>query len=182
MPPGSLMTDIQNHANLIWSIADLLRGDYKQSEYGKVILPLMVIRRLDCVLEPTKDAVLARSAELQAKGIEQPGAGACCVRSGQQFYNDSALELPQLLGDPPKLPINLRAYIGRLLAARPGRARQVRLRAADRPARARWPALPSDRSQFCDVDLHPDRVSNLEMGYLFEELIRQFAELERDGR
>jgi type I restriction enzyme M protein len=55
---------IRNHAAFIWSVADLLRGDYKQSEYGKVILPLTVIRRLDCVLEPTKEAVLERHRQL----------------------------------------------------------------------------------------------------------------------
>jgi type I restriction enzyme M protein len=63
---------INNHAGLIWSIADLLRGDYKQSEYGRVILPLVVLRRLDCVLEPTKKQILARLAALQGK-IENVG-------------------------------------------------------------------------------------------------------------
>ena len=65
----------KNHAAFIWSVADLLRGDYKQSEYGKVILPLTVLRRLDCVLEPTKDAVLEQHRQLSGEDRE-PRAGA----------------------------------------------------------------------------------------------------------
>ena len=61
---------IRTYEAFIWSVADLLRGDYKQSEYGRVILPLVVLRRLDCVLEPTKDAVLARHVQLRERGIE----------------------------------------------------------------------------------------------------------------
>lgn len=65
--PSRQSETIRNHAAFIWSVADLLRGDYKQSEYGKVILPLTVIRRLDCVLEPTKQAVLAKHKQLAGK-------------------------------------------------------------------------------------------------------------------
>jgi type I restriction enzyme M protein len=174
MPLGSLMTDIKNHANLIWSIAELLRGDYKQADYGKVILPLVVIRRLDQVLEPTKDAVLARSAELRAKGIEHPERA--LVRAAkQQFYNDSALSFPQLLGDAPKLAINFGAYLGKFSPL----AREVVEkfdfeRQIDKLERTGL--LYQVIARICDVDLHPDRVSSLEMGYLFEELIRKFAE------
>jgi type I restriction enzyme M protein len=75
---------IKNHATFIWSVADLLRGDYKQSEYGRVILPLTVIRRLDCVLEPTKDAVLAKHRELEGR-IENLEPVLQTV-AGQQFY------------------------------------------------------------------------------------------------
>ena len=67
------MTDIKNHANLVWGIAELLRGDYKQADYGKVILPLVVIRRLDQALEQTKTQVVARSEQLRAQGIENVG-------------------------------------------------------------------------------------------------------------
>jgi len=99
------MTDVKNHANLVWGIADLLREDYKQADYGKVVLPLVVIRRLDQTLESTKAAVLARSAQLRADGIEN--AEPALVRvSAQQFYNDSSMTLTQLL-DAPKLAINL---------------------------------------------------------------------------
>jgi len=169
-----LTTDVKNHASLVWSVAELLRGDYKQADYGKVILPLVVIRRLDQVLEPTKGAVLARSAELRAKGIEHPERA--LVRAAkQQFYNDSALSFRQLLGDAPKLEINLRAYLSRFSPL----AREVVEkfdfeRQIDKLERAGL--LYQVIARICDVDLHPDRVSSLEMGYLFEELIRKFAE------
>jgi type I restriction enzyme M protein len=80
---------IRNHAAFIWSVADLLRGDYKQSEYGKVILPLTVIRRLDCVLEPTKQAVLDKHKQLAGR-IENLEPVLQAV-AGQQFYNTSPL-------------------------------------------------------------------------------------------
>ncbi len=90
-------------------MADLLRGDYKQSEYGRVILPLTVIRRLDCVLEPTKDAVLKRHKELKGKlGNLDP---VLCQVSGDQFYNVSPLTLTQVLDDPDNVADNLPAYI-----------------------------------------------------------------------
>src|ERR1039458_10205183 len=82
---GMAGSTINNHAAFIWSVADLLRGDYKQSEYGKVILPLTVIRRLDCVLEPTKQAVLKKHKQLpdRIENIEMP----LQVAAGQQFFN-----------------------------------------------------------------------------------------------
>lgn len=80
-------TAIKNHAALIWSVADLLRGDYKQSEYGKVILPLVVLRRLDCVLEPTKAAVLERHRQLSGK-IENLEP-VLRTAAEQKFYNTS---------------------------------------------------------------------------------------------
>src|SRR4051812_12841634 len=103
-------TAIKNHAAFIWSVADLLRGDYKQSEYGKVILPLVVLRRLDCVLEPTKQQVLDRNKAI-ADRIEnvEPVLQAA---SGQQFFNTSPLDFRRLLDDPSNIADNLRAYIG----------------------------------------------------------------------
>src|SRR5881392_3454453 len=101
-PSGS--HSIRNHAAFIWSVADLLRGDYKQSEYGRVILPFVVLRRLDCVLEATKDKVLARVAQLAVKvsNVEPLLRQA----SGQQFYNISPLTMPRLLDDPNHLADN----------------------------------------------------------------------------
>ncbi len=104
------MTDVKNHANLVWGIAELLRGDYKQADYGKVILPLVVIRRLDQALEETKAKVVARSEQLRAQGIEN--VEPALVRlTDEPFYNDSPLSLPQLLGDAPKLALNLGTYL-----------------------------------------------------------------------
>ena len=89
---------IRNHAGFIWSVADLLRGDYKQSEYGKVILPLTVIRRLDCVLEPTKAKVLERFEQL--KGRVENVEPVLQAVAGEQFYNTSPLDFRRLLDDP----------------------------------------------------------------------------------
>lgn len=100
---------IRNHAAFIWSVSDLLRRDYKQSEYGKAILPVVVIRCLDCVLEPTKAAVLKREAELAGR-IENLEA-VLKAATGQQFFNTSKLDFKRLLEDPANIGDNLRAYI-----------------------------------------------------------------------
>lgn len=168
------MTDVRNHANLVWSIAELLRGDYKQANYGKVILPLVVIRRLDQTLEQTKAQVVARAEKLRADGIENIEPALVRV-SRQQFYNASPLTLTQLLGDAPKLALNLRIYLGGFSSL----AREVVDkfdfdRQIDKLERGGL--LYQVVARICDVDLHPGRVSNLEMGYIFEELIRKFAE------
>ena len=99
---------IRNHAVFIWSVADKLRGVYKQSEYGRVILPLVVLRRLDCVLEPTKAAVLARHAALKHVDNVAPVLESV---SGQGFYNTSALDFRRLLDDPSNVAGHLREYI-----------------------------------------------------------------------
>src|SRR4051812_1716729 len=101
---------IRNHAAFIWSVADLLRGDYKQSEYGKVVLPLVVLRRLDCVLEPTKPEVVKRHAQLAGR-IENIEPVLQAV-SGEQFFNVSPLDFRKLLDDPANIADNLRSYIG----------------------------------------------------------------------
>src|SRR5437762_8818536 len=87
----------RNHPAFVWSVADLLRGDYKQSEYGKVILPLTVLRRLDCVLEPTKSAVLERAKKLKGK-VDNVGP-VLLSESGEQFFNTSPLDFRRLLDD-----------------------------------------------------------------------------------
>ena len=175
----STMTEstITNHAGFIWSVADLLRGDYKQSEYGKIILPLTVLRRLDCVLEPTKAAVLARAEAL--KGRVENVEPVLCAVAHQSFYNISQLDFRRLLGDPAQVAGNLRAYIA---GFSPG-AREV-LDKFDFDTQitrlARADLLYLVVSRFAEVDLHPDTVSNLEMGYLYEELIRRFSELSNE--
>ncbi|MHB8394688.1 MAG: type I restriction-modification system subunit M [Candidatus Dormibacteria bacterium] len=168
---------IKNHAAFIWSVADLLRGDYKQSEYGKVVLPLTVLRRLDCVLEETKPQVLKRSAELRGR-IENVEPVLENV-AGQRFYNTSPLDFHRLLDDPVQLAGNLRGYIA---AFSPG-ARAV-IEKFDLDAQitrlARADLLYMVLSKFAEIDLHPSVVSNLEMGYLYEELIRRFSELSNE--
>ena len=120
---------IRNHATFIWSVADLLRGDYKQSEYGKVILPLTVIRRLDCVLEPTKQAVLEKHKQLAGQ-IENLEPVLQAV-AGQQFYNTSPLTFTKLLDDPSTIADSLGLYIGGFSDGGEGCDREVRLRDPD---------------------------------------------------
>ena len=88
----------QSLSAFIWSVADLLRGDYRQSEYGKVILPYSVLRRLDCVLESTKSAVLAEKLVREQAGLNPEPF--LLRTSGQRFYNTSSLDLKKLMGDP----------------------------------------------------------------------------------
>src|SRR5579859_4321228 len=168
---------IRNHAAFIWSVADLLRGDYKQSDYGKVILPLVVIRRLDCVLEPTKAAVLKRKGELEGK-IENLEVVLKSV-SGQQFFNTSKLDFKRLLEDSANVGDNLRAYIaGFSDAARDVIAKFDFQTQITRMERANLLYLVLGK--FAEIDLHPNVVSNLEMGYLYEELVRRFSELSNE--
>ena len=168
---------VKNHASFIWSVADLLRGDYKQSEYGKVILPLTVLRRLDCVLEPTKAAVLTRYDKVKGS-YDNPGPILEAV-AGEQFYNTSPLDLPRLLDDPSNIAANLRSYIAGFSSG----ARDV-LEKFDFDTQItrldRANLLYLVIGKFAEVDLHPNAVSNLEMGYLYEELIRKFSELSNE--
>jgi len=168
---------IKNHAAFIWSVADLLRGDYKQSEYGRVILPLTVLRRLDCVLEPTKAQVLETAARLAGK-VENVGP-VLEKAAGEQFYNTSKLDLRKLLDDPATIADNLNAYINDFSES----ARDILEHFdfdthIDRLDKANL--LYQVVGRFVDIDLHPDAVSNLEMGYLYEELIRKFSELSNE--
>lgn len=169
---------IHNHAAFIWSVADLLRGDYKQSEYGRVILPLVVLRRLDCVLEPTKDKVLDTATRLDGK-VQNLDPLLRQAAGGEQFYNTSPLTMSRLLDDPTNIADNLHAY---LRAFSPGAADI--LEKFDLPTQvdrlARADLLYLVISKFCEIDLHPEAVSNLEMGYLYEELVRRFSELSNE--
>ena len=98
-----------NLSSFIWSVADLLRGNYKQSEYGKVILPFTVLRRLDCVLEPTKGAVFVEKAKREKAGLNpEPFLRRA---SGQLFFNTSELDLKRLMGDQMNIGEHLRTYI-----------------------------------------------------------------------
>lgn len=173
------MTDelIRSHAAFIWSIAEILRGDYKQSEYGRVVLPFVVLRRLDCVLEPTKASVISKKAQLEGRieNLEIPLQAA----AGHEFFNTSPLDFRRLLDDPPNIADNLRSYIaGFSSAARYTLEKfdfNTQITRLDRSN-----LLYLVVSKFAAMDLHPDAVSNLEMGYLYEELIRRFSELSNE--
>ncbi|MCG9009009.1 type I restriction-modification system subunit M, partial [Laribacter hongkongensis] len=161
----------------IWSVADLLRGDYKQSEYGKVILPFTVLRRLDCVLADTKPAVLA---ELQLRSDAGVNPEPFLLRkAGQSFYNTSPLDLPKLLGDQDHIRENLYAYIqGFSPAARDIFERFDFFTQVERLAKAGLLYLVTEK--FANIDLHPASVDNASMGLVFEELIRKFAEISNE--
>jgi len=164
-------------SSFIWSVADLLRGDYKQSEYGKVVLPFTVLRRLDCVLAGTKAAVLA---EFDAKTKAGISPDAFLLRkAGQSFYNTSPLDLAKLLGDQDHLRENLYAYIqGFSPAARDIFERFDFFTQLERLAKAGLLYLVTEK--FAHIDLHPDTVDNAQMGLVFEELIRKFAEISNE--
>lgn len=98
-----------NLPSFIWSVADLLRGDYTESEYGKVILPFTVLRRLDCVLDSTKEAVLKEKVLREKAGLNPEPF--LLRKAGQLFYNTSPLNLPRLMGDQENIAENLRSYI-----------------------------------------------------------------------
>jgi type I restriction enzyme M protein len=168
------LSNFREKTEFLWSLAELLRGDYKQSEYGKVILPLVVLRRLDCVLEPTKAAVLAKNRELETKGIENVEP-ILKRTAGEQFYNVSPLDFPKLLGDPANVGDNLRACIAGFSATAHDVIEKFKFEEQiDRLDKANLLYMLIQR--FVEVDLHPEVVSNLEMGYMFEELIRRFSE------
>ena len=170
------MSDV-NLSAFIWSVADLLRGDYKQSEYGKVILPFTVLRRLDCVLEPTKAAVLAELAKrTQAKINPEPFL---LRKAGQLFYNTSDLDLKRLMGDQDHIAENLRSYLQAFSPAVRDIFEHFEFHAQiDRLAKAGL--LYQVTEKFATIDLHPDVVSNAQMGAVFEELIRKFAEISNE--
>jgi len=167
----------QSLSAFIWSVADLLRGDYKQSDYGKVILPFTVLRRLDCVLEPTKTAVLSELAEKETQGINPEPF--LLRKSKQSFYNQSPLDLPKLLGDPDNIAHNLFTYVqGFSPAVRDVFERFEFQAQVERLAKAGL--LYQVTEKFTQIDLHPDIVSNIQMGLVFEELIRKFAEISNE--
>jgi type I restriction enzyme M protein len=161
-------------ANFIWSICNLLRGPYKRNEYRKVILPLTVLRRFDCLLAPTKAQVLEEYKTLKTKP-ETVVRSLLQKTTGRPFYNLSKLDFTKLLDDPNQLAPNLNSYIN-------GFSKNVR----DIMERFAFDQQISKMAEknllyevvkaFAKIDLSPDRVDNVQMGYIFEELIRIGAE------
>ena len=175
--------NVQGLANFAWSIAELLRGDFRQSEYGKVVLPFVVMRRLDTILEPTKEAVLSAAANLpediddETRRMILLGA----VGSDIKVYNTSRFTFAKLKQqDAGQLHENLIDY----LQGFPPDVQDVFLEKfliTDQLKRLKdagllWKVF----ERFTEIDLHPSKVSNLEMGYLFEELIRRFSEISNE--
>ena len=164
-------------SSLIWSVADLLRGDYRQSEYGKVILPFTVLRRMDCVLEETKEAVLAEETKRRNAGINPEPF--LLRKAKQSFYNTSPMDMKALMGDQDHIKENLYAYIQAFSPS----VRDIFERfdfytQIDRLAKSGLLYLVTEK--FVAFNLHPDAVSSTEMGTVFEELIRKFAEISNE--
>ena len=163
--------------NFIWSIKEVLRDHYKRHQYGEVILPFCVLRRLDCVLEPTKDKVLAKAAGIT--GDLDAQADLLAHVAGQPFYNTSKFTFATLLGDQNNITDNVLDYINgfspntRDALEKFGLARHV-----EKMGAAGILYLVVQR--FAKVDLHPDKVTNLEMGYVYEELVRVTADLSNE--
>jgi len=180
---NSTTSQAQSLASFVWSIAEILRGDFKQSEYGKVVLPFVVMRRLDCILEASKAAVLEAAKGLP-EGVDDATRDMIlfgAIGGNIKVYNLSRFTFGSLHGqDPGQLHQNLIDYITKFSS----NVRDIfldkflftdqlkRLREAD----ILWQVF----DRFCQIDLHPDRVSNIEMGYLFEELIRRFSEISNE--
>jgi len=172
------VSNFKERANFIWGIADLLRGDYKQSEYGKVILPLTVLRRLDCVLEPSKQAVLDYLP--QTKGLSPDAIETVLKRKAKlSFYNKSKFDFQKLIADPSDIAANLRNYITGF--SKNARDILEHFNFEDHIERLdKSNLLFLIIKRFAEVDLHPEVVPNIEMGYIFEELIRKFADLSNE--
>lgn len=161
-------------ANFIWSICNLLRGPYKRNEYRKVILPLTVLRRFDCLLAPTKEKVLKEHSVIKTKP-ESVIRSLLQKITGRPFYNLSKLDFQKLLDDPNQLAPNLNSYIN---AFSPN-VRDIMERFAFDQQIARMAEknlLFEVIKAFAKIDLSADRIDNLQMGYVFEELIRIGAE------
>jgi type I restriction enzyme M protein len=171
---GTILSN--NHATFIWSIADILRGSFKAHQYGDIILPFTVLRRLDAVLAPTKQAVFGAVEQAKADGLPVR-ASLLRNRAGHQytFWNESKFDLKTALGDSENLAANLLDYVT-------GFSDNVKdifdkYKISDRIAELdEHNLLFLVTQRFAEVDLSPAKVPNEEMGHIFEELIRKFAE------
>lgn len=164
-------SEIRSTAGFVWSIAEILRGDFKQSEYGKVILPFVVLRRLDCILEGSKTAV-QQAAESLPPGIDDATRDMIlfgAVGGNIRVYNLSRATFESLRGqDPGQFHQNLLDYIRNFS----GNVRDIffdKFLFTEQLKRLNdvgilWPVF----ERFCQIDLHPEAISNIEMGYLFE--------------
>ena len=169
--------DHSHFAGLIWQIADLLRGPYRPPQYERVMLPMTVLRRFDCVLAPTKAKVLAAYERRKGGKLEGDALDAMLNRAaGQRFHNRSPLDFDKLKGDPDHVAQHLGSYIAgfsanvrRIFEYFEFESEIEKMREAN--------LLYLVVSKFCDVDLHPARVPNAQMGLIFENLIRRFNEL-----
>jgi type I restriction enzyme M protein len=169
---GAKMSE-QALSSLIWSVADLLRGDFKQSEFGKVILPFTVLRRLDCVLADTKAEVLLEYAEKTKAGLVPDPF--LLRKSGQTFYNVSPMDMAKVLGDEHHIRENLFSYVqGFSPAVRDifdGYDFTTQIERLEKSG-----LLYQVTEKFAGIDLHPNKVTDIQMASAILELISKIAE------
>jgi len=161
---------VENHASFIWSIAESLRGPFKPNEYGSVVLPFTILRRLDAALADTKAAVLAEAPKV-AKAVEQVRHVRLTAASKRDFYNTSPFDMAKLVADPADLRANIAAYI----AGFSPNVRDIfeRFKFDETLSKLQEKnKLFAVTEKFAKADFHPSRVSNYQMGLVFEELIR----------
>lgn len=166
--------DVSTEVNFIWSIANKLRGTYQSDKYKDVIIPMVIIRRFECALEPTKDKVVA-----QFKANPNYPAKAMYRISGFQFYNTSEFTLAELINDADNLAANFKAYLQSfspnvqeiIVSAEKGLDFYKQIDKMDKNDR-----LLSVVKAFSELDLNPRTIDNVKMGYIFEDLIRRFSE------
>jgi type I restriction enzyme M protein len=177
--PPKQFSGFSEITSFLWQVADRLRGSYKQADYGKVILPFTVLRRLDCVLRPTKQKVLDRHEALKGGTVKNLEPVLNRV-AGVPFHNISKLDFDKLIADPNHIASNLTAYIKGFSEA----VREIFLERFDLTTQIakldEADLLFQVVKQFAAVDLHPNSVSNHDMGLVYEELIRKFAELSNE--
>ncbi|HWP91555.1 MAG TPA: class I SAM-dependent DNA methyltransferase [Thermodesulfobacteriota bacterium] len=173
------MNSFQDKANFIWQVADdILRGSFKAHEYGDVTLPFVVLRRLDCVLEPVKDKVIESYNKFKAV-LEDPSPVILQSTGGLKFYNTSHFDLQKLSQDAKNIEINFNNYIS---GFSPNVSEILENFQIDKiiSKLAKNDLLFMLVDKFTEIDLHPDKVSNHEMGYIFEELLRRFSEMSNE--
>ena len=178
MRGGTLVTTgFDDKVSFIWSVADELRGDFKAHEYGQVILPFLVLRRLECALEPTKAEVIVQAQSLIGK-VDNV-APVLQMTSGYKFYNISPLDLTKCMNDPGNVAANLRTYIA---GFSPGAIEVLeRYGFDDKITRLDQAGLLYRIvAKFADLDLSEQAVTNDAMGYIFEELLRRFSEMSNE--
>lgn len=163
--------DVSNEVNLVWSIANSLRGAYTSDKYKDVIIPMVIIRRFECALEKTKDSVVSK----KESNPNLPAALLCQI-SGYPFYNTSKFTLTNLLNDSDSIATNLKSYIEGFsaniqLILEKLLKFSIQIDKLDKSNR-----LYSVVKKFSELDLYPDHVDSMKMGYIFEDIIRRFSE------
>jgi len=172
------MKNFSETTNFIWSIAELLRGDYKQSEYGKVVLPMTIIRRLDCVLVDTKQKVLDQLPKVQAMNVQNIDPILNSI-AGYNFHNHSKYNFNSLIADPENIAANFRNFINGFSESALDILEHFKFEEQiNRLDEANLHFMVVKRFQ--EINLHPQRIDNTHMGYIYEELIRRFSELSNE--